>query len=164
MVILSLDLTPIGEFSTLQADPKQPRCGHGSLPAKDQSLRSLWEVWRPRRETELSGGVRQVTQAHASLPHHPSSTPLEALVLSHDWRAMTRSPSPRAAHGDLTSLAPHPAWPGEQSRVLSPISTGGLTPFRLSPGFCRQEYSSGLPFPPPGDLPNPGIKPRSPTL
>ena len=26
-------------------------------------------------------------------------------------------------------------------------------------GFSRQEYWSGLPFPPPGDLPNPGIKP-----
>ena len=31
-------------------------------------------------------------------------------------------------------------------------------------GFSRQEYWSGLPCPPPGDLPNPGIKPRSPTL
>ena len=29
----------------------------------------------------------------------------------------------------------------------------------LSMGFPRQEYWSGLPFPPPGDLPNPGIKP-----
>ena len=29
-------------------------------------------------------------------------------------------------------------------------------------GFSRQEYWSGLPCPPPGDLPNPGIKPRSP--
>ena len=28
----------------------------------------------------------------------------------------------------------------------------------LSMGFPRQEYWSGLPFPPPGDLPNPGIK------
>jgi len=28
-------------------------------------------------------------------------------------------------------------------------------------GFSRQEYCSGLPFPSPGDLPNPGIKPRS---
>ena len=28
-------------------------------------------------------------------------------------------------------------------------------------GFSRQEYWSGLPFPPPGDLPNPGITPRS---
>ena len=31
-------------------------------------------------------------------------------------------------------------------------------------GFCRQEYWSGLPCPPPGHLPNPGIKPRSPAL
>ena len=28
--------------------------------------------------------------------------------------------------------------------------------------FSRQEYWSGLPFPSPGNLPNPGIKPRSP--
>ena len=31
-------------------------------------------------------------------------------------------------------------------------------------GFSRQEYWSGLPFPSPEDLPNPGIKPRSPAL
>ena len=34
----------------------------------------------------------------------------------------------------------------------------------LSIGFPRQEYWSGLPFPSPGDLPDPGIEPRSPTL
>ena len=34
----------------------------------------------------------------------------------------------------------------------------------LSMGFTRQEYWSGLPFPSPADLPNPGIKPRSPAL
>ena len=31
-------------------------------------------------------------------------------------------------------------------------------------GFSRQEYWSGLPFPSPEDLPDPGIKPRSPTF
>ena len=31
-------------------------------------------------------------------------------------------------------------------------------------GISRQEYWSGLPFPPPGDLPDPGIKPMSPAL
>ena len=31
-------------------------------------------------------------------------------------------------------------------------------------GFSRQEYWSGLPFPSPGDLPNPGIEPGSPTF
>ena len=34
----------------------------------------------------------------------------------------------------------------------------------LSPGFPRHEYGTGLPFSSAGDLPNPGIKPRSPTL
>ena len=37
----------------------------------------------------------------------------------------------------------------------------------LSMGFSRQEYWSGLPCPPPGDLPDPGFKPaslRSPVL
>ena len=32
----------------------------------------------------------------------------------------------------------------------------------LSMGFSRQEYWSVWPFPPPGDLPNPGIEPTSP--
>ena len=34
----------------------------------------------------------------------------------------------------------------------------------LSMGFSRQEYWSGLPFPSPGDLLDPGIEPRSPAL
>ena len=34
----------------------------------------------------------------------------------------------------------------------------------LSMGFSRQEYWSGLPCPPPGNLPYPGIKPLSPAL
>ena len=39
------------------------------------------------------------------------------------------------------------------------------TPWTIqSMGLSRPEYWSGLPFPSPGDLPNPGIKPRSPAL
>ena len=34
----------------------------------------------------------------------------------------------------------------------------------LSMGFLRQEYWTGLPFVSPGDLPNPGIDSKSPTL
>ena len=37
-------------------------------------------------------------------------------------------------------------------------------PAPLSMGFSRQEYWSGLPFPSPGDLSNPGIEPRSSVL
>ena len=34
----------------------------------------------------------------------------------------------------------------------------------LAMGFPKQEYWSGLPFPPPGDLPNPGMEPTAPAL
>ena len=40
----------------------------------------------------------------------------------------------------------------------------GSPPGFLSMGFPRQEYWSGLPVPPPGDLPSPGIEPGSPSL
>ena len=45
-----------------------------------------------------------------------------------------------------------------------------MTPWTVAPqaplsmGFPRQESWSGLPFPPQGDLPNPGMKPASPAL
>ena len=45
---------------------------------------------------------------------------------------------------------------------VTPWTVAYLAP--PSMGFSRQEYCSGLPFPSPGDLPEPGIKPRSPTL
>ena len=44
----------------------------------------------------------------------------------------------------------------------TPWTVAGQAP--LSMGFSRQEYWSGLPFPSPGDLPDPGIEPGSPTL
>ena len=37
-------------------------------------------------------------------------------------------------------------------------------PAPLSMGFPRHEYWSGLPFPPPGNLPDPEIEPASPAL
>ena len=37
-------------------------------------------------------------------------------------------------------------------------------PGSLSMEFSRKEYWSGLPFPSPGDLPNPGVEPRSVAL
>ena len=43
---------------------------------------------------------------------------------------------------------------------VMPWTVACLTP--LSRGFSKQAYWSGLPFPPPADLPDPGIKPMSP--
>ena len=51
------------------------------------------------------------------------------------------------------------------SRVQLYVSLWTVAPQApLSMGFPRQEYWSGLPFLPPGDLPHPGIKPVSPAL
>ena len=49
---------------------------------------------------------------------------------------------------------------------MSDSVTDGLQPARLlCPwGFSRQEYYTGLPCPPPGDLPNPGTELRFPPL
>ena len=44
---------------------------------------------------------------------------------------------------------------------MVPWTVGHQAP--LSMGFPRQEYWGGLSFPSPGDLPDPGIKPGSPT-
>ena len=52
------------------------------------------------------------------------------------------------------------------SVVSDTLQPCGLYPARLlCPwGFSRQEYWSGFPCPPPGDVPNSGIEPRCPTL
>ena len=48
------------------------------------------------------------------------------------------------------------------SVMSDPFQPYGLHPVRpLSMGFSRQEYWSGLPCPPPRDLPDPGIECRS---
>ena len=46
------------------------------------------------------------------------------------------------------------------SASATPCTAADQAP--LSMGFPRQEYWSRLPYPPPGDLPEPGIKPASP--
>ena len=52
------------------------------------------------------------------------------------------------------------------SVVSNSLGSHGLQPARLlcPSGFSRQEYWNRLPCTPTGDLPNPGIEPRSPTL
>ena len=44
--------------------------------------------------------------------------------------------------------------------LVTPCTVARQAP--LSMGFFRQKYCSGLPWPPSGDLPDPGIKPMSP--
>ena len=62
-------------------------------------------------------------------------------------------PGIEASGGLVTKLCPTLATPWTMALQVP-----------LSMGFSRQEYCSGLPFPSPGDLPNPGIEPASPAL
>ena len=50
--------------------------------------------------------------------------------------------------------------------LMSDSVTPWTVAYQVPPsmGFSRQEYWSGLPFPSPGDLPDPGIEPRSSAL
>ena len=78
---------------------------------------------------------------------------------------MDPSPSRTAWHiiGFITTM--HACY-------ISSVMSDSVVPNELQPtrhlcpgGFSRQEYWNGLPCPPPpGDLPNPGIEPRSPAL
>ena len=93
------------------------------------------------------GGSTQ-TQQHGKVP-------LPAVPMGVPARSMLRSLRPKWKKVKVKSL----------SRVrlfVTPWTVAYQAP--PSMGFSRQEYWSGLPFPSPGDLPNPGIKPGSPAF
>ena len=56
----------------------------------------------------------------------------------------------------------HAEWLSRVRLSATPWTVAQQAP--LSVGFSRQGYWSELPCPPPGDLPNPGFEPTSPTL
>ena len=74
------------------------------------------------------------------------------LRLCHTWKSRPQNKS-QGSNAELNSLS-------LVQLFATPWTVARQAP--LSMGFSRQEYWSGLPFPSPGDLPNPGIKPGSP--
>ena len=79
----------------------------------------------------------------------------------------------RIASGTLENVSFYRYGLGVCVCVCAPAAQSCLTLFNpwtvahqapLSIGFSRQEHWSGLPFPSPGDLPDPGIEPTSPAL
>ena len=71
---------------------------------------------------------------------------------------------PGKFHG-WRSLVGYSPWDHKESDTTERLNwTDWTVAYQAPPsmGFSRQEYWSGLPFPSPGDLPNPGIEPRSP--
>ena len=90
-------------------------------------------------------------------------------VLNLEWatvHGVTKSWMDTAEHRHTNSLVERQKASVSRSVMSSSLLPHGLEPARLlCPwGFLKQESWSGLPFPSPGDLPDPGIEPRSPAL
>ena len=101
-----------------------------------------------------------------------------ALLKTHPSQCLPQKGSdPDHSHQSQVSSASGVLWPPQL--LLPPVCVCQLSCVQLwdtmdprdcspqaplSMGFSKQEYWSGLPFPSPGDLPDPGIKPGSPTL
>ena len=83
-------------------------------------------------------------------------TPLLLLIKALDHWLSVEGSQPL----DRSLLSPFPGCCVQG--LCDPMDLACQTP--LSMGIPRQEYWSGLPFPSPGNLPYPGIKPRSPAL
>ena len=96
-----------------------------------------------------------------------------------DYRSKCKSldwmwANPRTYYGDVWEFFLNPKkklvylwheWVSEVAQSCLTVRHYGLVrQAPLSVGFSRQEYWSGLPFSSPGDLPDPGIKLRSPAL
>ena len=71
-----------------------------------------------------------------------------------EYKQMENFPIPSHAYVSI-----FPFKTGKQLQVMTLWIIACQAP--LSMGFSRQEYWSGLPCPPPGDLPNPGIETMS---
>ena len=84
---------------------------------------------------------------------HFMSWPTQYMLI-HGWRIIRYLNSKFSRASSVQVLA--------VSDSVTPQTVAHQAP--LSTGFFRQEYWSGLPSPPPGDLPDPGIEPRSPAL
>ena len=84
--------------------------------------------------------------------------PESQVISTYDQELEDRRIPSTPFHGQCKSVAS--VYVGAQSCLTAtPKTVAHLAP--LSLGFPRQEYWNGLPFPSPGDLPDPGIEPMS---
>ena len=79
-----------------------------------------------------------------------------------DWKKSVFIPIPKKGNAKECSSESESEVAQSCPTLCDPWTVAHQAP--PSMGFSRQEYWSGLPFPSPGDLPDPGIKPRSPTM
>ena len=78
-------------------------------------------------------------------------------------RTILTSYSPPSSPSHVTPWSVYRKWKWSPVRLFA---TPWTVAYQVPPsmGFCRQECWSGLPYPSPGDLPDPGIEPWSPAL
>ena len=110
---------------------------HWGIVAAAKSLQSCPTLCDPRNDSPPGSAVPGILQART----------LEwvAISFSNAWKWKVKVKSLSCAR-----------------LLVTPWTAAYQAPSSM--GFSRQEYWSGLPLPSPGDLPNPGIKPRSPAF
>ena len=151
--------------------------GSREVPKGDAILSGSWKRNVISLCTEKKGGI-------VGKGRHPRTRSMFLYLwvkltrAIHVWRIFTRSPFCDSAEDNiLPEITSEELAGGMMSSVLwseemKYLSRVGLfaTPWTViyqalpSMGFSRQEYWSGLPFPSPRDLLNPGIEPGSPAL
>ena len=106
--------------------------------------------------------LKNITHEECHLVFHPEK---ESMHYSQHPRCGNNLNVPQWRKGSIY-IQEYCVFVLSSSVVSNSLWTHRLQPTRLLYpwGFSRQEYWSGLPCPPPGDLPHPGIEPRSPTL
>ena len=134
-------------FPTQGLIPGLPHCRQALYPLSHQGSKSHVQLWKRCSESssELTSSLLWV--------QYPSQTiaELQTLGARHQFRE--------------TNLLSKKSYEVKSLSCVRLFATPETVAYQaLSIGFSRQEYWSGLPFPSPGNLPHPGIEPRSPRL
>ena len=117
-----------------------------------QFLRSLCVSWN-----NVTATTRPLLSVLLVAPCHTNCYPSKLFTLAQILSChLSKNPNPPAAHL-LNDVHPQSF---QSCLFVTPWTVACQAP--LSMGFPRQEYWNGLPFLPPGDLLDPGIKPTSP--
>ena len=134
--------------------------GEGSHPAQLFGASSHWII-----STDLQGGLSRTHQW--AWPCGPMQRESRGIFVQGGCRECSQEynlgePS-QSKMGEVWSSSKKEektGWSRGQVESVTPWAVACQAPLPM--GFSRQEYWSGLPFPSLGDLPNPGIEPRSP--
>ena len=104
---------------------------------------------------ELRNHALLSAASHICFPIHPAKISGQRAILI-SWECIA---------GNIIPKYPFGKWSEVTQSCLTLCDTMDCNlPGSSILEFSRQEYWSGLPFPSPGDLPNPGIEPGSPAL